>query len=318
MLKYSFIQFPGVGDKTEEKLWKDGILTWADYQALPKPPVTPRLHGKIATGILDSQKALDQRDIAYFRECFPKEELWRLYADFLAETAFVAVVGSSDDAATADLLAASVTTVEGTTLFRKGQNLDELAAFLKPYRMIGSFAGENYDLPLLGRFVADLGEGRVLLEVRSALKRLGYTGGAVSIEKALGMLPMEAPEELPVEELAVLYLAGENGSSIARQRFETLLYHDSSALKPLMDFAHARLWEEVLPESTSNVPLPKLPEKGTRRPPAPPEPIVLTQAAAPAPRRGRPPRNAQPAAPKVLPQEIEPQGEGSGRRRRRR
>ncbi len=37
MITSSFIFIPGIGEKTEERLWKSGVLTWNDFKKADVP-----------------------------------------------------------------------------------------------------------------------------------------------------------------------------------------------------------------------------------------------------------------------------------------
>src|SRR2546428_831290 len=62
MLRETFVHIPGVGYRTEERLWRSGIRTWDDFAERSKPRRLPaRVAHRIADEIARSDEALRRR-----------------------------------------------------------------------------------------------------------------------------------------------------------------------------------------------------------------------------------------------------------------
>nr|EGQ40904.1 MAG: hypothetical protein J07AB56_01500 [Candidatus Nanosalinarum sp. J07AB56] len=83
-LQNTFLLFPGIGEKTETKLWKKGVNTWDG--------LTSELSGKRlskAEKILPkARKNLEVGNTHFFDSQLPGSENWRLYRDFDDTTCF--------------------------------------------------------------------------------------------------------------------------------------------------------------------------------------------------------------------------------------
>jgi uncharacterized protein YprB with RNaseH-like and TPR domain len=129
MLVHSFRHLPGVTDATEESWWSSGLLTWADAEA------SSSVHDEARSAIGESISALERRDAAHFGAALPANAGWRLYADFLEESAFL-------DIETTGLGGDSYTTMcgvldrDGFHAFVRGDNLDELPEALEKFRVV--------------------------------------------------------------------------------------------------------------------------------------------------------------------------------------
>ena len=105
MLRNSFVQFSGVGGKTESKLWQDGILTWDAYLAQEKPPLGKKSHEKVVDEIGKSKAALENGNLEHFqKDYFDKEDSWRSYGEFKSRFVYLDVFCSQGAAAQAKVL----------------------------------------------------------------------------------------------------------------------------------------------------------------------------------------------------------------------
>ena len=186
MLENTFIHIPGVGEKTEMRLWKSGILTWQDFAgAKPDAPeMTPSLHARMKDEIAASQKALEKSDHAYFSACVPTDATWRCLPCFKGR------VGYLDIETTGLSHAVSKVTVVGLFDGKKvhsyvlGQNMDEFFSDLKNYSMLVTFNGNMFDIPFLKHYFKTLKIDQVHMDLRPVLRTLGITGGLKKIEQA--------------------------------------------------------------------------------------------------------------------------------------
>lgn len=85
MLKHTFIPVPGVGPKTELKLWEKGILSWEDY-VTDSGQLGLNRRGQLNSDkyIRWSLEALRCGDALFFEQLLPKREIWRIYPELYA------------------------------------------------------------------------------------------------------------------------------------------------------------------------------------------------------------------------------------------
>ena len=88
MIHHSFIHIPGIGHKTEMRLWEQGITTLEELAGMFETDIEPEYDGESGqyTRSLkimeDSQRALAEEDWLYFYKILPSKEQWRLLPCF--------------------------------------------------------------------------------------------------------------------------------------------------------------------------------------------------------------------------------------------
>lgn len=184
MISHSFIQLPGIGAITEKNLWSEGISTWDDFiksNYLPTalserlPKLNPLLH--------ECKLRLKNYDGAFFQRCFPNNERWRIYSDFRDRAAFLDIETTGLSPLDSHITMVGILDTKGYTAYITGKNLDDLPKCLAPYDLIVTFNGTSFDLPyLIGQF-GNIFKHKAHLDLRYALKRLGYSGGLKVIER---------------------------------------------------------------------------------------------------------------------------------------
>jgi uncharacterized protein YprB with RNaseH-like and TPR domain len=184
MLNHTFCHIPGIGRKTEEKLWASGVISWEDWrEPLPiRLPITTRIDGPKIIG--RSIAALAESP-GYFSNILASYEAWRLFPHYRDRTVYLDIetTGLHDFA--------EVTTIamyDGHQVFTyvNGENLDNFLDDIFRYQVIVSYNGKSFDIPFLERFFrTPLPHAQI--DLRHILARLGFKGGLKGCEKQLGM-----------------------------------------------------------------------------------------------------------------------------------
>ena len=84
MLHQSFLHLPGIDASLEDALWTEGVTSWEDLEQHSRGNTY-----EIKAALDESRTKLDGRDAAYFADRMPAFETWRLYPEFVGETAFL-------------------------------------------------------------------------------------------------------------------------------------------------------------------------------------------------------------------------------------
>jgi uncharacterized protein YprB with RNaseH-like and TPR domain len=175
MLRHTFCHLPGVGPKTEQKLWSRGITTWD----------APDLRADWAEKLDDSRAALAAGDPAYFTEWLPVGQHWRIYGDFQDSCAYVDIETTGLD------FQDSITTIvmfDGQTIrhYVQGRNLEAFVEDVRPYRVLVTYNGKCFDVPVLKRCLgAELPGAHI--DLRHVLRGAGLKGGLKSCERQIGI-----------------------------------------------------------------------------------------------------------------------------------
>lgn len=184
MLQHTFCHIPGIGMKTERKLWEAGITRWAHWES-PSPirlPATARLD---AARVLDGSLAALKDDPIFFTGRLSSTEPWRIFPHYRHRTAYLDIETTGlDDYA-------EVTTIalyDGHEVFTyiNGRNLDDFADDIQQYQVIVSYNGKSFDVPFLERYFR-IRLDQAQIDLRYVLARLGFKGGLKGCEKQLGL-----------------------------------------------------------------------------------------------------------------------------------
>ena len=82
MIESTFCHIPGVGVKTEARLWALGCHTWEAALAQVGAGVTGGLAAKLGRELPESRARLTAGDAVYFADRLPASEQWRLAPAF--------------------------------------------------------------------------------------------------------------------------------------------------------------------------------------------------------------------------------------------
>ncbi len=185
MLLHTFCHIAGIGKKTENKLWDNGIVSWDKWPE--KPPV--RLPNSIVSEIPEileaSLEALENNNPAFFTERLASSDHWRIFPHFRKQTAYLDIETSGM------AQGAEITTValyDGIDLryYINGRNLDDFVEDISQYQVLVSYNGKSFDIPFLENFFK-IRLKQAQIDLRYVLAKLGFKGGLKGCERQLGL-----------------------------------------------------------------------------------------------------------------------------------
>ncbi len=239
MLQETFVHIPGVGYRTEERLWRSGIRRWDDVVSRRMPPrIGPRLGKRIETELERSMEALHRGRHRYFARTLPAREHWRAWADFRDHVAFL------DIETTGLSLGRDAVTVVGVfdghreRSFVKGDNLEDLPHALARAKLLVTFNGARFDVPFLRKAFPRMALDQIHLDVMGPLRRLGFFGGLKAIEQDLGIHRSEETAGLSGFDAVGLWRAHRAGHAEALDLLLQYNMEDVVNLEPLAAFAY--------------------------------------------------------------------------------
>jgi uncharacterized protein len=248
VLRATFQHLGGIGPVTEASLWREGIRDWEELRqrvgALGlSAPRSQRLTSELAA----SERALAERDAAWFGRRLPDREHWRMHAEFRDRTAFLDIetTGLSPYGGIV-----TVVTVHGggaTRTFVAGDNLEELPAYLGRFPILVTFNGSRFDVPFLEACFPHFVAPPVHIDLRFVLYRLGHAGGLKRIEERLGIGDRTGVEGVNGLDAVRLWQEYRRGSAAALDRLVRYNRADTVNLAPLLEFAATALERRLLP-----------------------------------------------------------------------
>jgi uncharacterized protein YprB with RNaseH-like and TPR domain len=242
VLESTYIHCPGVGEKTERRLWEVGAWTWSDFIAMGSKVQLPEFRRTALEPLIhESIHRLAKHDYEWFSRRLPQREHWRAFPAFRHRIAYL------DIETTGGYGPHNLTVVglyDGYRMrhFIRGDNLAEFPEAIAQAAMIVTFYGTGFDLPFLRRAFR-LEFPQLHVDLCFLLKRLGYSGGLKHVEQQLGLERSEETKGLSGWDAVRLWSAYCRGSEKA---LETLLAYNSEDVRnmeTLMEIAFARMFQ---------------------------------------------------------------------------
>ncbi|MDD5510362.1 MAG: ribonuclease H-like domain-containing protein [Dehalococcoidales bacterium] len=188
MLKNTFIHIPGIGPSRENWLWTTGFQKWEDYlERCHECTLSPITRDRISLYLEHSILAVDDTNYRYFESLMPSGEMWRLYGELRAKTAFLDIETTGLCAGPNAITLIGLFDGLETKVFIQGINLEQFNDEIKKYQLIVTFNGKRFDVPFIRCVLGDLPANQAHLDLMYPLRRLGYRGGLKSVEEQLGI-----------------------------------------------------------------------------------------------------------------------------------
>jgi len=192
MIRNSYIFLPKVSKKKELQIWKQGINDWDSFLAKEDiKGISEKSKLKYNNMIREAKRELHNLNPGYFINKLPSPEMWRIYDFFKEEAVFL-------DIETSGVSGDSYITIIGlfdginTKTMVRNCNLDysELKRELEKYKIIVTFNGASFDLPMLSK--RDKGLKEIFakiphIDLKTMAAKAGLKGGLKQIERELGI-----------------------------------------------------------------------------------------------------------------------------------
>lgn len=238
MLTSTFCHLTGIGPRAEERLWSAGILNWALYEGMGRGVFSSRKHESVLAGLAESKTALTAENAWHFLDGLPTDRRARVYPHFRTATGYL-------DIETTGLgPCAEVTTIalyDGAKVrtYARGVNLEEFARDVAAYRLLVTYNGARFDLPILRRTFLGVDWPKAHLDLMPVLRSLGCKGGLKRCEAILG-LKRQVPEEVDGAEAVRLWWQHKKGDPRALKRLLAYNSQDAVSLEWLLVKAYNR------------------------------------------------------------------------------
>jgi uncharacterized protein YprB with RNaseH-like and TPR domain len=244
MLQNTFVLLDGIGPQRERSLWRRGVQSWKEFLAETRVPgISEASKSRMDCELIQAHDMLNSRDSSYFANRVPRREQWRCIGDFQKSVAFL-------DIETTGISYRSPITVVGIydgarmhTLVR-GQNLTRtnLEGILSGASIMVTFNGSSFDVPMIESQFPGVVPNIPHIDLKHALRRLGYSGGLKAIERELDVRRDRRVEYMTGEDAVYLWRLWErHGKKNALDLLVEYNSEDCRNLKFLSDFAYRGL-----------------------------------------------------------------------------
>lgn len=243
MLEQTFIHIPGVGRRTEQDLWANGICSWDDADRFEKRfgRVGVRLQQKLDDYIPRSRDAIKNKNSAFFTRLVALGEAWRLFPEFADKCVYLDIETTGLSSVFDTVTMVGLYDGRKYQAFVDGDNLSEFPTQLERYSIVVTFNGSGFDLRFLKLAFPELKLPPVHIDLRWVTRKLGMKGGLKEVEATLGIRRPSEVEDLTGHDATVLWARHLRGDGKALRQLVQYNTEDVVHLKAIMELAYDRL-----------------------------------------------------------------------------
>ena len=185
MLKNTFLHIPGIGIKTEKRLWKSGISSWDLFLNHRKTGIPPKKLDTMSECLKESKNQMTSLNPNYFAELIPSGHHWRFFPEFRNATVYLDIETTGLSRYYETITTISLYDGKSIFYYVKDQNLNDFPEDIKQYNVIITYNGKSFDIPFIERYFS-IQLNQAHIDLRYILASLGYRGGLKSCETQLG------------------------------------------------------------------------------------------------------------------------------------
>ena len=186
MLKNTFIHIPGIGVKTEERLWYSGVLDWDDFIESYEIDLSRNRVASIEPYLQESREHLEIGNPKYFENLLSANQHWRIFPEFRDSTVYLDIETTGLKMWGFEITTISIYDGKSIYYYVKDQNLADFEKDIKRYKVIVTYNGKSFDIPFIESHFG-INITQVHIDLRYILASLGYRGGLKGCEKQLGI-----------------------------------------------------------------------------------------------------------------------------------
>src|SRR3989344_130297 len=185
MIKNSFVLLEKIGQNTEKIIWNSGIRTWDDFlQAKEIKKVNPLRKSFYDRQLIKAKQELAKYNSSYFTDKLNSGHHYRLYDHFKEDIRFLDIETSGFYG---DITVIGMYNGYDTKTLVRGKNLnrDTIKAAFGDSKLIITFNGASFDLPVINRYFNGIIPNIPHIDLRHVCSKIGLTGGLKNIDKTL-------------------------------------------------------------------------------------------------------------------------------------
>lgn len=234
---------PGIGKDTEIEIWKKNILSWEEFLE-KKESMKIRSKDIIDQHISKSLKAYDEKKFRFFLKNFPENFHWRAYPDLKEKCCFLDIETTGLDKQNDDITLIGLYDGKDSRIFINGKNMQDFGKEIDKYDMIVTFNGKCFDIPFIQSKFPDANLDKFHIDLRFAMRNIGYAGGLKRIEKEVGIERGDGLKDIDGLEAVRLWYRYKRGDKKALDTLVEYNKADIENLKTLMEIAFKKLKEK--------------------------------------------------------------------------
>lgn len=237
MLKNTFLHIPGIGPKTEQRLWESGIHSWNDFSAEGEFRLSKSRIDTINASLEQSRDSITSGSPRYFSDRLPANQHWRFYSEFRESTAYLDIETTGLEMWGCEITTIALYNGESVFYYVSGRNLDDFVTEINKYSVIVTYNGKSFDVPFIeDHFGIKLDHAHI--DLRYILASSGYKGGLKSCEVQLGIDRGDLSDVDGYFAVLLWYDYKQNGNDKALETLLAYNIQDTVNLETLMVIAY--------------------------------------------------------------------------------
>ncbi|MBU0757752.1 MAG: ribonuclease H-like domain-containing protein [Nanoarchaeota archaeon] len=240
MLKNTFLHIPGVTEKKEKELWEKSVYDWDSFLE-NSDKLDIRSKARVKKLVHASRCECEKKNHLFFEPILPRRLHWRAYPEFSDRCCFLDIETTGLSKHRNDVTTIGVYDGKSSRVFVNGIDLHEFSDEIKKYSMLVTFNGICFDIPFLRTKFPDIEFNQLHVDLRYALKALGYSGGLKSIEKQLGIARDDEVADMDGFQAVRLWHKYKRGDQASLDKLIKYNIEDIVNLKTLMEFSYDNL-----------------------------------------------------------------------------
>jgi uncharacterized protein len=186
LLRNTFCHIPGIGPRSERRLWANGFLLWDDVVRVAAEALPVKNQPFLNRFVTESIDNLEHGDSQFFARYMPSAEQWRLFADFRHSVAYLDIETTGMAGQGNHITTISMYDGHRVFYYVNGRNLRQFREDISEYKLLVTYNGRCFDVPFIESYLR-IKMNHAHIDLRFLLKSLGYTGGLKGCEKKLGL-----------------------------------------------------------------------------------------------------------------------------------
>jgi hypothetical protein len=186
MLRNTFIHGPGIGIKSEQRIWSSGVHSWDDLLSRDSKCFYLKRADTLKRCIEYSVEHLSEGNPNYFESLLPTNQFWRIFPEFRESTAYLDIETTGLDSWSNEITTIALYDGKSISTYVQDQNLTDFPRDVQKYKVLVTYNGKCFDVPFIENYFKEK-MPQVHIDLRYLLKSLGYTGGLKGCEKKAGI-----------------------------------------------------------------------------------------------------------------------------------